>query len=172
MQVKLVTNKDLAKVKDFYQAATAKMRAEGICLWDDMYPLAFLACDVENEELYCLQDDNEILAAFALCKKGQGTEAIKWSPERDDERILYLYRFAVSAQYKRIGLGGKALEYIFDTARKQGATTIRFFVDMQNVPALSFYKKQGLSQQPGLYVEEIDENLTLREYGYEKDLMH
>lgn len=170
MQIERVTYETLEEIKDFYRTVVQKMCDEEIFLWDEIYPIEFLQKDIESNELFCLRNNHEILAAFTLCKTGDGAEAIEWSPERDGENIFYLYRFAVNAHHKRTGLGSVALKHIFATAQKQGATTVRFFVETQNLPALSFYKKQGIAQRPGLYVEEVDENLTLREYGFEKDL--
>lgn len=170
MRVERVSLSELTEIKKFYSDVACGMQAEGIELWDDVYPGEFLAAHIERHELYCVRENHNILAAFALTREGEGVEAIEWTPTSSRDQIRYLYRFAVNAQHKREGIGSIALKSAMDTAREQGATVLRLFVETQNAPALHFYQRQGLEKRPGVYVEVVDETLTLREFGFEKDL--
>ncbi|HBC92713.1 MAG TPA: GNAT family N-acetyltransferase, partial [Pelotomaculum sp.] len=44
---------------------------------------------------------------------------------------------------------------------------LRLFVVDINVPAINLYLRNGFRQVDGIYEEKIDDNFTLREYGFE-----
>lgn len=75
--------------------------------------------------------------------------------------------FGVSADHSRRGYGGIALSHAMDTARAVGARYLRLFVVDRNLPAIRLYEKSGFVRRNGFYDEVIDDEVMLREYGYE-----
>lgn len=56
-----------------------------------------------------------------------------------------------------------------ETAKTQGADSLRLFVVDINTPAINLYKN-GFTRASGIYDEVIDEEITLHEFGYEVKL--
>ena len=71
MNFRLATNNDLDYLKDMYKAITADMWENDIKIWNEQYPAGILAEDIENGRLYLLENDDEIIAAGALCESDE-----------------------------------------------------------------------------------------------------
>ena len=56
-------------------------------------------------------------------------------------------------------------------ARYKGAKYLRLFVVDINQPAINLYIKNGFKRAEGIYDEIIDHNLTLHEYGFERQVL-
>lgn len=167
MEIRLASKEDLPQIKAVYRAIIEAMYKSGIEIWDEVYPCEFFAEDVERGRLYVLVEDSEIAAAFALCDSHDGACSVQWTTP--GASAMYLDRLGVSVSYGRQGVGSRALKEAQTLARAQGAEYLRLFVVDENQPAINFYVKNGFSKASGVFNEVIDVDLTLREFGFERE---
>lgn len=160
---------DLEKLREVFGGIIEDMYAQGIDIWDDYYPCGLFPGDIARGELYLLEDGEDVLAAFALTESNKGEKAVIW--QEPEAKALYFDRFGVNHRYKRQGIGSSAVEYAAQTAKNAGAKYLRLFVVDVNTPASALYEKNGFLRAGGYFDEYIDEDLTLREFGYEKKLL-
>ena len=169
MQFRLAATDDLPKLQAMYQKIVERMHQNGIFVWDESYPCEFLGEDIANHRLYLLSGETgELLAAFALCAPSGSAEDLLWPHHCNN--ALYLERLGVSASAFRQGIGSALLAHAAAAAAEKGADCLRLFVVDSNLPAINFYLKNGFCQADGIHLEQIDEELTLKEYGFEKEV--
>lgn len=130
---------------------------------------SFFRDDIENHRLYLLAEDDDIVAAFALCKSNAGESYVKW--ENDHEKALYIDRFGVNVNYSRRGIGSIILKHAIALTKQKNVKYLRLFVVDINKPAINVYLKNGFRQVDGIYEERIDDYLILREYGFEIEVL-
>ena len=58
-----------------------------------------------------------------------------------------------------------------ELAKEKGVEYLRLFVVDINKPAINLYIKNGFKKAEGIYDEIIDDNLTLHEYGFERQVL-
>lgn len=168
MSIRLAKNDDLSFLKVMYQKIVENMEQNHISIWDEVYPSEFLKEDIDREQLYILEDEGRIKAAFALCESNEGARCVKW-PLRN-AKACYIDRFGVNVDYLRQGIGSKALLEAAALSHRKGAGSLRLFVVDSNLPAIGLYEKNGFIRAQGIYEEKIDEDLSFREYGYALNL--
>lgn len=159
---------DLPRLKDMYKRIVKNMEAQGIPIWDDIYPSEFLAEDVENDRLYVLLDKEEIVSAFALCDTNAGEKAVQW--QENGARAMYIDRLGVDVRYAKKGIGSFMLARAKEIAKASGAAYLRLFVVDINEPAIRLYRRNGFAKVAGIYEETFDDGFMLREYGYEIEI--
>lgn len=165
MDMRPASAKDLPGLKKMYMEIVADMGRRGLNIWDETYPVELLGADIEGGSLYVLEENGEIAAAFALCCKGPGRESVEW--ENKGAKALYLDRLGVSVWRLRRGVGSEALKKAAALAKEKGAEYLRLFVVDSNLPAIKLYERNGFHRAKGILEEKIDEDLILREYGFE-----
>lgn len=168
MECRLATEDDLPQIKNMYRAIIDRMEADGIRIWDDVYPCEFFHDDIENARLYVLTEGDVIAAAFALSDSHAGEGSVTWSD--DQAKACYLDRLGVSVRFARRGVGSAALREARTLACERGARYLRLFVVDANEPAIGLYRKNGFSRAAGVRVEQIDDALALREFGFELEI--
>jgi ribosomal protein S18 acetylase RimI-like enzyme len=166
MELRLANIGDLSKLKAVYRSIINNMNKNNISIWDEIYPCEFFSDDIENNRLYLLvEENNDIVAAFALCESNSGEGYVKW--ESAHEKALYLDRLGVNVDYSRRGIGSIMLKHASTLTKQRNAKYLRLFVVDINKPAINVYLKNGFRQVDGIYEERIDDDLTLCEYGFE-----
>ncbi|WP_250228801.1 GNAT family N-acetyltransferase [Anaeropeptidivorans aminofermentans] len=170
MDLRRADSSDLPKLKAMYRKIIDNMNRNGISIWDEIYPCEFFSGDIENNRLYLLAEEHDIIvAAFALCESHAGENYMKW--ENAHEKALYLDRFGVNVDYARRGIGSTMLRHAIALARQKNAKYLRLFVVDINKPAINAYLKNGFRKAEGIYEERIDDDLILREYGFEIEIL-
>lgn len=165
MNFRIAKMSDLPQLKKIYRRIIEKMNEDNIQIWDEIYPCEFFADDIKNRRLYVLENDHEIVSAFALCEENAGANCVKW--ENDNCKALYLDRLGVNVDYIRQGIGSLVLKKAITLVKEKGAAYLRLFVVDINHPAINLYIKNGFKRVLGIYDEIIDDELTLHEYGFE-----
>lgn len=166
MDLRLANISDLSKLKIMYGNIIDNMNRNNIPIWDEIYPCEFFSDDIENNRLYLLVEENDdIVGAFALCESNAGESYVKW--ENTHNKALYLDRFGVNVDYSRRGIGSIMLKHAITLTKQKNAEYLRLFVVDINKPAINVYLKNGFRQADGIYEERIDDDLILREYGFE-----
>ena len=168
MNLRLANIDDLPKLKLIYEKIVDNMNRNNIEIWDDIYPCEFLSEDIKNNRVYILIDNNDIIAAFALCESSLGESYIEWTNKY--ENALYIDRFGVNVNYLIKGIGSTMLNKAIELARYKNVKYLRLFVVDINEPAIKLYLKNGFKRMEGIYDEIIDDNFVLHEYGFEIDI--
>ena len=60
MDFRLAVMQDLAQLKDMYKQIVKNMDANGIQIWDDIYPCDFFEEDIKNNRLYILLNNRDV----------------------------------------------------------------------------------------------------------------
>lgn len=167
MNLRLAKKSDLPQLKAMYEKIIDNMNKNHIQIWDEIYPCEFFQDDIENKSLYILTEDNDIVAAFALCESNDGEDHLKWRNVK--EKALYIDRLGVNVNYLRQGIGGLMLKNAMELAKRKNAKYLRLFVVDINKPAINLYLKSGLKRVDGIYEERVDD-FVLREYGFEMEI--
>ena len=165
MNIRKATAKDLPALGIMYQAIIADMEKHDIRIWDDVYPFQAFIEDIKEKRLYVLEEENELLCAFALCVTTGGIETMKWAEPNAEAR--YIERLGVNVSHLRKGIGAKALRMAMSLSKEEGASYLRLFVVDKNKPAIDLYRKVGFDQVKGLYQKFIFGDFLLTEYGFE-----
>jgi len=164
MKLRLARNDDLPQLKTMYEKIIENMNQNNIRIWNDIYPCECFHEDINRKRLYLLTENDEILAAFALCESNDGAGHLKWKTVK--EKALYIDRLGVNVEYLRKGIGGIMLKNAIRLAKQMDAKYLRLFVVDVNQPAINFYLKNGFQHVDGIYEERID-HFVMNEYGFE-----
>ncbi len=167
MNLRLATEKDLHELHCLFASITRKLDSENICIWDEIYPDCAFPEDIKRESLFVLENDGRLISAFALCLPQEDEGSIVW--ENPDAKGVYLFRFGVSPDCLKKGIGTYMLKEAERIAKERGGEYLRLLVVDYNIPAISFYEKNGYRKADGYYVKDQD-GLILKEYGYEISL--
>lgn len=116
-----------------------------------------------------VEDNDDIVSAFALCESNAGESYVKW--ENAHDKSLYIDRFGVNIDYSRQGIGSIMLNHAITITKQKNAKYLRLFVVDINKPAINVYLKNGFRKVDGIYEEKIDDDLTLCEYGFEIEVL-
>ena len=165
MDFRLAVMRDLDQLKAMYRRIVQNMNAQGIQIWDEIYPCEFLEEDIKMNRLYVLLDGDRIVSAFALSATSSGEGAVQWMDNR--ARALYIDRLGVDTAYSKRGIGSFMLARAGEITKAAGAEYLRLFVVDINKPAIGLYCRNGFAQAGGIYTETFSDGFTLHEYGYE-----
>lgn len=168
MNLRMANIDDLPQLKVVYKKIIDKMNEENIKIWDDIYPCEFFLDDIESNRLYVLEENNEIVSAFALGNSNAGSEYVKW--ENNHDKALYIDRFGVNVNYSRKGIGSVMLNKAIALSKDKGGKYLRLFVVDINKPAINLYIKNGFKRVEGIYDEIIDDDFVLHEVGFEIEM--
>lgn len=168
MNFRLAEKSDLPFLKIMYADIVQYMYTQHIEIWDEVYPCTFLENDILQQQLYVLEDNQDILAAFALCNTNQGAKHITW--ENDHADAVYIDRFGVHVDHMKQGIGRIMLKAAMEYACTLDVLYIRLFVVDINRPAINLYEAYGFNRAEGYYDEVIDGTTCFHEFGYEYKL--
>ncbi|MBO5143210.1 MAG: GNAT family N-acetyltransferase [Clostridia bacterium] len=169
MNFRLANLNDLDFLKKMYNDVIKAMYENNVKIWNEYYPIGVLAEEIEANRLYVLENDREIIGACTLCDSNEGEAHVKWSEET--KNVFYINMLAINAKYMRQGIAGILLEKVKDFAKQKGINFIRLFVVDSNQPAINLYLKSGYSKVEGVYKEQITEDFSLTEYGFELEVV-
>ncbi len=158
---------DLQRLTALYRETVADMQKRGLYIWDEVYPCCYLREDIEAGRLYLAEKEKKLLGALSLSGEGR-YDGLQW--KSGEKRACYIDRLAVNPAYSGQGIGGAMLSAAAAVAKEKGAEVLRLLVVEENVPAIRFYEKNGFCRANGVHIEGIDEELSLREFGYEREL--
>lgn len=165
MELRLAKKSDLPQIKSMFRKLIEHMNDTNIAVWDEIYPCEFFVNDIDHNALYLLTEQNDIAAAFVLCESNDGASHLEW--KNRNGKAMYIDRLGVNVNFLRQGVGGAALKSAMELAKQKEASCLRLFVVDRNKPAISLYEKSGFQRAGGIYEEKIDDDLVLREYGFE-----
>lgn len=170
MNLRLANMSDLPQLKEVYKKIIENMYKNNIRIWNEFYPCEVFQDDIENNRLYILTNNNDIVASFALCDSNDGENHVKWKDKNGS--ALYIDRLGVNIEYARQGIGGTLIKNAIKLVRRKNIKYLRLFVVDINKPAINLYLKNGFRKVDGVYKEKIDDTYTLNEYGFEIEIIN
>lgn len=166
--LRLAAAADLGALRALFRGITARLAADGIGIWNEVYPGCCFLDDIENERLYVLTKRGQLMGAFALCPPPQEPPFPAWT--RQKGASLYLERLGVSIECRGKGYGEELLREAAALAKARGAMWLRLLVVTGNLPAVRLYEKTGFTREAGLYTLCLPDGSYLLEAGYYKRL--
>ena len=143
MEFSFACRDDLPEIVSLFGEATRHMDATGIHQWDAIYPdRQILLEDIEQGILQIGTLDGQITVVFVLdaCSEEDYEEA-DWSTH--PERIIVLHRLCVHPAFQGRGVARAAMDYLEQSVRDRGISTIRLDAFSQNPTALRLYESRG-----------------------------
>ena len=168
MNFRLANINDLNTIKSMYECIVENMNQNNIHIWNKYYPFECFAGDINNQRFYVLEENNNLVAACALCDFNEAEKNMEW--ENKKAKALYIDRLGVNVNYQGKGYGSLLIKNAIEVARNGQFDYLRLFVVNKNKPAIGLYEKNGFERLNGIYEEKINENVTLKEYAYEKKI--
>lgn len=166
MKLRKANMQDISQIKEMYTNIVKQMENNGIYIWDEIYPCEYFEEDIKKNQFYILVNNKEeILSGFALNSFHEGEEYIIW--EKEKANALYIDRLGVNVKHLRKGIGACMLREACFLAKQLGGEYLRLFVVDNNFPAIALYEKTKFEKREGVYEEQIDEDLSFNEYGFE-----
>lgn len=99
---------------------------------------------LEQEELYVLEEDGEVLAAARLNREQVDVYAqVPWLYEAAEDQVFVLHTLVVSPAASGRGLGSRFVAFYEDLARNLGCPVLRMDTNERNAIARRMYKKLG-----------------------------
>lgn len=111
---------------------------QGLKHWKNPYPIENIQNDILEKRMFLVKLDGVYVGTFSLTDK----------PSQffnDDERYIYLSKFAVLPQYSGQKIGFQSLNYIEELVKINSFKGIRLDVYNKSYIAINFYKKYGFN---------------------------
>ena len=138
MNITKACSADLVGIMEIVNEAKAYLKSQKINQWQDGYPNPdSFKEDLQNDRLYVLKEDNELLGQFVLVEKEPTYTVIdgKWL---NDEPYVAVHRIAIKNERK----GQNCAGFIFNYLKKQYAN-IRIDTHKENHSMRACLAKNG-----------------------------
>ncbi len=166
MELRTAIKKDLPALEVMFKKIVENMHKNGVTIWNDSYPYEEFAGDLENNNLYLMTHENEIVAAFGVYDATEGQDCFEWKDK--SAKAVYLGRVGVDVKFQRQGIGKLVVKHAFEIAIRKYAKFLRLLVSDINKSALNFYRKNGFTQVTGVHNEFSESlNKNIVELGFE-----
>lgn len=166
VKFRLANSGDLSHIKEMFEKIVENMNQNNIRIWNQYYPFECFEEDIENGRLYVLEEKEDIVAACALCNSHEAESKMEW--EKPNAKALYIDRLGVNVNFQSKGYGSLLIKNAIKNAIENQCEYVRLFVVDVNMPAISLYEKNGFQRLDKIYEEKINEQITLKEFVYER----
>lgn len=167
MEVRLATKKDLNKIHSLFTEVVKDLNNNKKIdmLWGEFYPFCEFESDITNNNMYVLENNNEIIGAFSLSDYNDPDyKDIKWSTQ--NKKFIYLNRLVVLPSEQGKGYAKKMMRFIEEYASKNKFNVIRLTVYCENIFAIGLYEKLGFKKVNEGYWQ-LENKIFI---GYEKEI--
>lgn len=144
---------DLDEILELSRSCARKMNEMGIHQWHEDYPSReVFESDLEQKELYCYKEGNEIAGVITLNEKVDDSyHNINWKIESG--KHLVVHRLAVHPKFQGRGIAKKIMDFAEQKAKNENYSSIKLDAYSLNEINLSFYKKRGYEKLGQIYLE-------------------
>ena len=165
MELRLANKKDLPYLKIMFKKIIDNMTKNNIKIWNKYYPFEEFKDEIEQERLYLLVQEGDIVSAFVLFENIEGQENFNW---KEAKPAVYMGSLGVNVEFLKKGIGTLSLEKAKELSKQRGAKYLRLTAAESNGIAINFYLKNGFKKVDGLY-QEYSETLkrTINQIGLE-----
>lgn len=134
-----------------FEAVKKSMAEQGIDQWDEAYPDAGdISSDIQEGTLTLVRRGGSLAAVYTLNRHQDN--AYKFGSFKDtSEGYLVLHRLCVHPHSQHSGIAAAALKHIEETAKKEGASSIRLDVFTKNPRAVKLYEQAGYEHAGDAY---------------------
>lgn len=147
MNVRLANKSDIVSLNILFKEVIRDLKEvkKIDMLWGDIYPFCEFNNDIENEEMYIIEENNRIIGSFVLSDYDDPDyHKIKWDKER--KRFFYLNRLAILPKEQGRGYAKATLKFIQNYAVEKNYDVIRLTVYENNLNAIKLYEKNGFKR--------------------------
>ena len=123
----------------------------------------------EYSELFLTVEADGNPAAFIICLRegivDYQSENYKWFSKNYSE-FLYIDRIVIDEPFRKLGIGKRLYEKVFNHARKSGVDYVTCEVDLipYNESSLKFHEKMGFREVETQYVRDGTVKVSLQEF--------
>lgn len=114
-------------------------KKDNLSHWLKPYPIVNIKKDVKTKSVFIVKKEEYTVATFMLSDK----KSIFFN---DDEKFIYLSKFAVLPDMSGNGIGTRCIEYIEEIVRENNFLGIRLDVYHKSQKAIDFYIKNGFTK--------------------------
>ncbi len=148
------TAADAETIFTLYQTAAVSGRENGSSDWDDSYPTReILKEDLNQERLYVLWENGELLAAISLMESDDlDEEPLGWTEVKSCVPV----RLCVSPTRQCQGIGGRMMTLLTETVKRKGYAAIRLLAAKENLAANRLYERMGFCRMGEVHLYDTD----------------
>ncbi|WP_324024888.1 GNAT family N-acetyltransferase [Maribacter sp. BPC-D8] len=141
----------IPKILIMTDACRIAMEANGIYQWTTDYPSkAAFENDIERNELYVLQNDNEIVGCIVVSLfMDEEYTSVNWLTENVNNH--YIHRLAVHPNYQGKGFAQQLMDFAENFARENNAVSVRLDTFSQNKRNQKFYEQRGYTKLGNIF---------------------
>ncbi len=144
--ISLATEADVPALLQLTAACIARMRAEGLEQWDEVYPAdSHLRRDIAARTLWVMRDANEIVGAMTLDAMLDPLWAgMNW--QHVSEPIAAVHRLMIAPSHQGRGLARRLMVFAEAEANRKEYRAIRLDSFVQNPASTALYEKLGYTK--------------------------
>lgn len=145
MKITKANIKDYSIVKSLYNKVLNDPDNNIIrVFWNVYYPFCELESDIKNNEMFLIEKDNNLVGCFALnTLDDPDYKIVNWTKNK---KFLYVNRLAIAPEFQRQGYSKKALEFVFDFAKKNKFEILRVIIFKDNIQSINLFTKHGFKK--------------------------
>lgn len=151
MTIQLAELIQLGEIIELYEACKVEMIQNEIYQWNEHYPNSTVSkMDILNEELYTIEENNQILGVVALNDVQDKVYAnVNW--KHNHSRVLVIHRLAIHPKSQGKGIAKKLMDFSEQFAVQNNFESIRLDAFSENPIALSIYEKRNYIKRGTVY---------------------
>ncbi len=154
LSFRVVEKEGFAAICQLFQSVIADMRHRGLKQWEwGVYPTAeILREDMEKGALYQMEEDGQMIGAFAL--SAQQDEAYARLSWHFGVKPAMMHRLALRPDCFGLGLAQRVLVYAKDEAQRLSYDSLRVDTSSENQQALKLFRSAMTRQAGVVYLRE------------------
>lgn len=167
MNIRLANKNDLPQINKLFNEVIKDLNnvKKVDMLWNEFYPFMKFEDDILNQEMYVIENEDNIIGSFALSTYDDPDyKNIEWLSK--DKKFLYLNRLVILPTEQGKGYAKQAMKFIEEYAKNNNYQVIRLTVYKDNKYAIGLYEKLGFIKVEKGYWQ-LEDKIFI---GYEKNI--
>lgn len=152
LNIRLATLNDLEDIDLLFRKVVDDLdNIKKINMWNNVYPFCEFEKDIENQDMYLIENKNKIIGSFTLTEYDDpDNHVINWGSNY--EKWFYINRLVILPSEQGKGYAKIAVKFIDEYAIKNNYEAIRLTVYKDNRYAIGLYEKFGLVKIENSYM--------------------
>lgn len=152
LKIRLATPNDLNDINLLFRKVIDDLdNIKKINMWNAVYPFCEFEKDIENEDMYLIENENKIIGSFTLTEYDDpDNHVINWS--LNNRKWFYINRLVILPFEQGKGYAKIAMKFIDEYAIKNNYEAIRLTVYKDNKYAIGLYEKFGFVKIENSYM--------------------
>lgn len=163
LNIRLAKLTDLENINLLFRQVVDDLdNVKKINMWNTVYPFCEFEKDIENQDMYLIENENKTIGSFTLTEYDDpDNHVINWS---SNNKWFYINRLVILPSEQGKGYAKIAMNFIDEYAIENNYETIRLTVYKDNKYAIGLYEKFGFVKIENSYTV-IEEKVFI---GFEK----